>query len=35
MTTYSVGYFVGGLKNAIDWASRPWGKNSFDAPAAD
>jgi chromate reductase len=20
----------GGLKNAIDWASRPWGKNSFD-----
>ncbi len=19
----------GGLKNAIDWASRPWGKNSF------
>ena len=25
----------GGLKNAIDWASRPWGKNSFDhIPAA-
>ena len=20
----------GGLKNALDWASRPWGKNSFD-----
>jgi len=20
----------GGLKNAIDWASRPWGKNSFN-----
>lgn len=20
----------GGLKNAIDWASRPWGQNSFD-----
>ena len=20
----------GGLKNAIDWASRPWGENSFD-----
>ena len=20
---------TGGLKNAIDWASRPWGKNSF------
>ena len=20
----------GALKNAIDWASRPWGKNSFD-----
>ncbi|WP_219906614.1 NADPH-dependent FMN reductase [Nitrosospira multiformis] len=19
----------GGLKNAIDWASRPWGQNSF------
>jgi chromate reductase len=19
----------GGLKNAIDWASRPWGENSF------
>lgn len=25
----------GGLKNALDWASRPWGKNSFDhIPAA-
>jgi chromate reductase, NAD(P)H dehydrogenase (quinone) len=25
----------GGLKNAIDWASRPWGQNSFDQmPAA-
>lgn len=25
----------GGLKNAIDWASRPWGQNSFDhMPAA-
>lgn len=25
----------GALKNAIDWASRPWGKNSFDhLPAA-
>lgn len=25
----------GGLKNAIDWASRPWGQNSFDqVPAA-
>jgi len=25
----------GGLKNGIDWASRPWGKNSFDhIPAA-
>jgi chromate reductase len=25
----------GGLKNAIDWASRPWGKNSFHhVPAA-
>lgn len=25
----------GGLKNAIDWASRPWGQNSFDhIPAA-
>ncbi|MCK2088192.1 NAD(P)H-dependent oxidoreductase [Thauera aromatica] len=25
----------GGLKNAIDWASRPWGKNSFTRkPAA-
>lgn len=25
----------GGLKNAIDWASRPWGRNSFDhIPAA-
>ena len=23
----------GGLKNAIDWASRPWGKNSFCAQA--
>lgn len=23
--------FSGVLKNAIDWASRPWGKNSFDA----
>lgn len=22
--------FSGVLKNAIDWASRPWGKNSFD-----
>lgn len=21
----------GGLKNALDWASRPWGKNSFNA----
>lgn len=20
----------GALKNAIDWASRPWGQNSFD-----
>ena len=39
MTTYQVGYFVGSLsadssfpaplKNAIDWASRPWGTNSF------
>lgn len=27
--------FPGVLKNAIDWASRPWGKNSFDGkPAA-
>jgi chromate reductase len=25
----------GGLKNAIDWASRPWGQNAFDhIPAA-
>jgi chromate reductase len=25
----------GALKNAIDWASRPWGQNSFDhMPAA-
>jgi chromate reductase len=24
----------GGLKNAIDWASRPWGQNSFDQMAA-
>jgi chromate reductase, NAD(P)H dehydrogenase (quinone) len=25
----------GALKNAIDWASRPWGKNAFDhIPAA-
>jgi len=25
----------GGLKNALDWASRPWGENSFDhMPAA-
>jgi len=25
----------GALKNAIDWASRPWGENSFDhLPAA-
>jgi chromate reductase, NAD(P)H dehydrogenase (quinone) len=25
----------GGLKNALDWASRPWGQNSFDhIPAA-
>ncbi|GAA1409990.1 NADPH-dependent FMN reductase [Catellatospora coxensis] len=25
----------GALKNAVDWASRPWGKNSFDhIPAA-
>ena len=25
----------GALKNAIDWASRPWGRNSFDhIPAA-
>ena len=25
----------GALKNAIDWASRPWGQNSFDhLPAA-
>lgn len=24
----------GGLKNAIDWASRPWGENSFDQMAA-
>lgn len=25
----------GALKNAIDWASRPWGQNSFDhVPAA-
>ena len=25
----------GGLKNAIDWASRPWGENAFDhIPAA-
>ena len=25
----------GGLKNAIDWASRPWGENAFDqVPAA-
>ena len=25
----------GALKNAIDWASRPWGQNSFDhIPAA-
>jgi chromate reductase, NAD(P)H dehydrogenase (quinone) len=23
--------FPGVLKNAIDWASRPWGSNSFDA----
>jgi chromate reductase, NAD(P)H dehydrogenase (quinone) len=29
------GTIPGGLKNAIDWASRPWGKNSFDhMPAA-
>ena len=35
-TTYTVGYFVGSLakgslklKNAIDWASRPYGQNSF------
>lgn len=26
---YNRGY-PGVLKNAIDWASRPWGKNSFD-----
>lgn len=27
--------FSGVLKNAIDWASRPWGENSFDGkPAA-
>src|SRR4029079_5012465 len=24
----------GALKNAIDWASRPWGNNSFDQMAA-
>jgi chromate reductase len=24
----------GALKNAIDWASRPWGRNSFDQMAA-
>jgi chromate reductase, NAD(P)H dehydrogenase (quinone) len=24
----------GAMKNAIDWASRPWGKNSFDHPPA-
>ena len=24
----------GALKNAIDWASRPWGQNSFDQRAA-
>ena len=24
----------GGLKNAVDWASRPWGQNSFDHMAA-
>ena len=24
----------GALKNAIDWASRPWGQNSFDQMAA-
>src|SRR5512141_2662186 len=24
----------GALKNAIDWASRPWGDNSFDQMAA-
>jgi chromate reductase len=24
----------GALKNAIDWASRPWGENSFDQMAA-
>jgi chromate reductase, NAD(P)H dehydrogenase (quinone) len=24
----------GGLKNAIDWASRPWGKNSFTRKAS-
>ena len=25
----------GALKNAIDWASRPWGQNSFDHIPAD
>ena len=24
----------GGLKNAIDWASRPWGQNSFTRKAS-
>lgn len=24
----------GGLKNALDWASRPWGQNSLGKPAA-
>ncbi len=24
----------GALKNAIDWASRPWGQNSLDKPSA-
>ena len=26
--------FPGVLKNAIDWASRPWGQNSFDGKPA-
>ena len=42
--TYKVGFFVtpeynrsipGGLKNAIDWVSRPWGQNSFVRKSAD
>ena len=25
----TTGRFPGGLKNAIDWGSRPWGQNAF------